>query len=500
MRKIALFMGLTDYYEHGIARGVVRYARAHPEWSLFGLGWMFRGLEDISKWRGDGIVARVEDSSTADTLAALGIPVVDVAGGYGRPRFSKVTNDDFLTGYNAALHLLGCGLGRFAFLGVSGTDWSALRRSGFERAIADRAGRPGAAGGPRGSGPLRGPRGPGAAGGSRSRAGAGGAGNAGAAAASRRGRPEIAGGCGDGCGGDGDGSCGGDRGGNYGYGGGHRRGSARREAEAAEPEGWRATFPSFELSLPRWERWGGSGREAEMDRRALEAFLSSLSRPVGLFACNDTTGLRAAELAGRLGIEVPESMAILGVDNEDILCELASPGLSSIMLDCEAIGYRAAETLDALLDGTAKPGSSVAVPPKEVAERASTRIYACDDEIVARAASFIRSKAREGIDVSDVLAVVPASRRTLEKRFKAELGLGVHEEIVRVRIGLAKRLLRDSDRTIESVAAEAGFGTVQRFHELFREQVGSPPGEWRRQARAGAQGLAEEASGGRRGR
>src|SRR5208337_1958366 len=128
--------------------------------------------------------------------------------------------------------------------------------------------------------------------------------------------------------------------------------------------------------------------------------------------CNDTTGLRATELAGRLGLAIPDALAILGVDDEDILCELASPSLSSIMLDCEAIGYRAAGTLDAVLEGGGVPGGSrVAVPPKDVAERESTRIFACGDELVARAVTFIRAHAHEGIDVADVLALVSASRR-----------------------------------------------------------------------------------------
>ena len=119
MRKIALCMELSDYYEHGIARGLVRYAKSKPDWRLYGYGWMFRSLTDLERWDGDGIVARIEDSSTADRLAALGLPLVDVAGAYERPNFRSVTNDDFLTGYKAALHLSGCGFSHFAFLGVA---------------------------------------------------------------------------------------------------------------------------------------------------------------------------------------------------------------------------------------------------------------------------------------------------------------------------------------------------------------------------------------------
>ena len=390
MRKIALCMELSDYYEHGIARGLVRFAKAKPEWRLYGYGWMFRPLTDLSSWEGDGVIARVEDAATADALANLGLPVVDVAGAYMRPHFRNVTNDDFLTGYKAALHLLGCGFSRFAFLGVSGTIWSERRKAGFEKCLS-----------------LRG---------------------------AQRGRS----------------------------------GSAAR--------------PAFERSLAWWE-FGIGARSANpgLDSEALASFLASLEAPTALFACNDTTGLRATELAGRLALAIPESLAILGVDNEDILCELASPSLSSIMLDCEAIGFRAAAALDAILEGGGPhEGARIAVPPKEVAERESTRIFACEDGMVARAATFIRAHAHEGIDVSDVLGVVSASRRSLETRFRASTGRSLHEEILKAKLVRAKRLLRDTDGTIDRVAEESGFGALGRFHAAFKEAEGMSPGEWRR--------------------
>jgi len=391
MRNIALCMELSDFYEHGIARGVVRYAKAKPDWRIFGYGWMFRPLSDIASWKGDGIIARVESGQKADLLASLGLPVVDVAGAYARPNFTSVTNDDFLTGYKAGLHLLDCGFSRFAFLGVKGTIWSERRFSGFREAVSQ------------------------------------------------------------------------------------ARGSA-------------VGIPAFERSLAWWEGYDEktptSKGGAEFSR-----FLQRLVRPTALFACNDSTGLRAAELAGRLGMRVPESLAILGVDNEDILCELASPSLSSVMLDCEAIGYRAAAALDLLLSGgsgpraSAKGAASEEVPPKEIAERESTRVFACDDELVSKAVTVIRVSAHEGIDVEDVLKLVSASRRSLETRFRAAMGRSPHQEIVRARIAHAKRLLRETDETVERIAFASGFGAVQRFHQVFRQAEGQSPGAWRKRYR-----------------
>ena len=390
MRNIALCMELSDFYEHGIARGVVRYAKAKPDWRIYGYGWMFRPLPDIALWKGDGVIARVEDSAAADRLAALGAPVVDVAGAYARPNFTSVTNDDRLTGERAASHLLGCGFRRFAFLGVAETRWSEERRAGFEAALEDQ-----------------------------------------------------------------------------------RRALARRP-------------PAFERSLAWWER--GIGAKGA-NTGALASFLSGLELPAALFACNDTTGLRATELAGRLGIAVPESLAILGVDNEDILCELSSPSLSSIQLDCEAIGFQAAETLDAMLGGTrrdgarrkaAARGSLVTLPPKEVIERESTRVFACEDKLVAAAVSFIRTHAHESIGVSDILAVATASRRSLEKRFRSAMGHSIHDEILAAKLRRARRLLRETSFTLDRVAEESGFGALQRFHAAFKKAEGQTPGGWRR--------------------
>jgi LacI family transcriptional regulator len=383
MRKIALFMGLSDFYEHGIARGLVRFAKSKPDWRLYGYGWMFRSLADIEGWEGDGVIARVEDAQSADRLSSLGLPIVDVAGAYSRRHFRSVTNDDFLTGYQAALHLLGCGFSRFAFLGVANTRWSELRKEGFEKAL--------------------------------------------------------------------------------------------------EHRGRTLPLPAFERPLAWWEGSAERGFGSREDAGPLEAFLAGLEAPTALFACNDTTGLRATELAGRLALAVPESLAILGVDNEDILCELAAPSLSSIMLDCEAIGFRASAALDAILEGTGGPpeGSRIALSPKEVVERESTRVFACEDELVAKAVTYIRAHAHEGIDVSDVLGIVSASRRSLETRFREEMGRSLHEEILRAKLARAKRLLRETKMTIEGIAEESGFGSLGRFHEAFRSIEGTSPGEWR---------------------
>jgi LacI family transcriptional regulator len=120
------------------------------------------------------------------------------------------------------------------------------------------------------------------------------------------------------------------------------------------------------------------------------------------------------------------------------------------------------------------------VQPKEVVERESTRVFACEDELVAKAVTYIRAHAHEGIDVSDILGVVSASRRSLETRFRRQMGRSPHEEILRAKLIRAKRLLRETGRTVEAVAEESGFGSLARFHETFKRAEGAAPGEWRR--------------------
>ncbi len=373
-KKIALCMNLDDYYEHGIARGVVRYAKQQSDWRLYGYGWMFRPVEDLEYWRGDGIVARIESREDARRMASLGIPVVDVAGAYTWAGFSQVNNDDYATGVKAGQYLLSCGFTRFAYCGVVGTGWSSERQTGFQDAV---------------------------------------------------------------------------------------------EVRALE-------IDVFEESLPWWEKLENSEHLGE--------WLSDLRRPVGIFACNDSAGVKITELCRKLGIHVPEEAAILGADNEDILCELSLPSLSSIELDCDAIGYGAAALLNDLIEGTGEShagNKTLFVPPLEIAERESTKVFASEDPLVKQAVQFIRANATSGINVLDVLGQVAASRRNLEIRFREEMGRSLHDEIVRVRLEHAKILLRTTNLTVANVASESGFGTLQRFHALFKDWTGTSPGSFR---------------------
>ena len=255
-----------------------------------------------------------------------------------------------------------------------------------------------------------------------------------------------------------------------------RVGWSRARREAFRDAVAVSRLPSFEQPLAWWERLH---RSESFDR-----WLAHLPRPAALFACNDTVGLKAAAACRRLGVEVPADIAILGVDNEDILCELSVPPLSSIALNLERIGWAAAEALAAFMAGKTGRAAPVVVPPREVVERDSTSAIATGDEIVDRALRVIHEAASPGLTVSQLLLAVHCSRRTLEKKFQRTLGRSIHQEVIRRRVEAARRLLRNTTLTVASIAGEAGFANSQRFYAAFRKVQGVTPGAYRRSYRS----------------
>lgn len=233
----------------------------------------------------------------------------------------------------------------------------------------------------------------------------------------------------------------------------------------------------FEKNLFWWE-------QLEFETADLKMWLLSLPKPIALFAANDAIGLkiikvcRNSDIADKLS--VPSDIAVLGVDNEDILCELATPPLSSIALNCEQIGFSAAELLERLMNGQQKKITSATIPPLDIYERESTRILITQDELVSIALNFIINSAHTGITVDDVLARVPASRRNLEQRFKKITGKTLHDEIIDEKIQYSKKLMLSTEASLDVIAEQSGFGSVQRFYKQFKESEGCTPSSWRR--------------------
>ncbi len=218
---------------------------------------------------------------------------------------------------------------------------------------------------------------------------------------------------------------------------------------------------------------------------AMAAWLASLPRPVAVFAANDLWGFELVQAVRELGLHVPDDVAILGVDNEELLCEIAHPPLSSIPMGAEQIGRAAVNLMEQLLRGGSARLAPERVPPREVVTRQSTDVLAVEDPDVAAALRHIRQHAAEGLSVKELLGELAVNRRTLERRFISALGHTLLEEIRRVRLERAKALLQ-TDMPIYDVATHSGFATPEYLATSFIRAVGMTPSAFRRQRSPGA--------------
>ncbi len=235
---------------------------------------------------------------------------------------------------------------------------------------------------------------------------------------------------------------------------------------------------------------GRGGEDAEAEVARIGAWLAGLSRPVGVMACYDFRGRQVLDACRRRRIPVPDAAAVLGVDNDDLLCDLADPPLSSVILNPRRTGYEAAGLLDRLMAGARVGPKAVRIGPLGVATRRSTDVVAVEDPGVADALRYIRDHACEGISVKDVLKACPQSRRRLEQRVRRLIGRSPHDEILRVRLECVKRLLAETDLPLERIAERAGFLHAEYLSVVFRRTLGLPPSRYRaRLRRAGGTGL-----------
>jgi LacI family transcriptional regulator len=215
----------------------------------------------------------------------------------------------------------------------------------------------------------------------------------------------------------------------------------------------------------------------------LARWLHSLEKPVGLLGFSDQWALAAAQAARQSRIAVPQELAILGIDDNELTCQLAEPPMSSIDPGLERVGYRAAELLGDLLDGKDPPDEPVLLPPGQIIERGSTEILAYQDPDVVRALEYIRAHAADGINVEDVLTRMNVSRSGLGAKFRTQLGRTVHDEIMRIRMDRVRRLLLDTDWQLARIAAECGFQSLSHLTRTVKRLLGMTPTELRRTRR-----------------
>jgi LacI family transcriptional regulator len=233
-------------------------------------------------------------------------------------------------------------------------------------------------------------------------------------------------------------------------------------------ESFRAHIREAGFLAPPQYSLSNTAEDWPKERRSLAAWLDSLPKPAGLMACNDDCAQQVVEACKLAGLRVPDQVGVLGADNDEVVCGLTDPPLSSVTINFERAGYDAARALDKLMHGArGVPPRIVAVAPHIVTRR-STDFVATDDVHLARALQFVRDRGRTGISVDEVARAAGLSRRALEKHFRATLGRSILEEIRRVRTDHIARLLVETDLPVAAIAQILGFSDAHHFSRYFR--------------------------------
>ena len=218
-------------------------------------------------------------------------------------------------------------------------------------------------------------------------------------------------------------------------------------------------------------------------REAIRDWLISLPKPVGIFACYDAVGQQLVEICRYYGFMVPEDIAIVGVDNDELLCEITTPSMSSIIPNSFRTGAYAAEILDRMMRGVKLSGRKHSIEPLGVRKRVSTDVLTVGDRHVAAAVAFIRKHAHKNIRVEDVLSIVPLSRRVLEARFRKALNRTPHQEILRVRTNAVRELLLETEMSLSEISEALGIEHPEYLSVFFKKETGLTPREYREQVR-----------------
>ena len=375
-KTIALLVETSNDYARGLLHGIVAYVREHRPWSTY-LAEHGRGDAPptwLSRWPGDGIIARIENPRIAKAIRAAGLPTVDLSAAALIPNIPIVETDNVAIAALAFEHLKERGFKHFAYCGDDQYNWSKWRGEQFQICVR------------------------------------------------QSGRQTHM----------------------------HRSNVGHRTND-----GWSDQMASLAL------------------------WIKALPKPVGIMACFDIVGRQVLEACRLVGAAVPDEVAVIGVDNDELLCELADPPLSSVAPDTHSTGYLAASLLDKLMSGKKVTPGEHLIEPLGVIVRESSDVLAIEDQDVSQAIRYIRAHACEGINMSDVLGGVPLSRRKLEARFKKLVGRTPHDEIDRVRLNRVKELLRETNLSLAEIAHRAGFEHVEYLSVVFKKKFAMPPSVYR---------------------
>lgn len=226
--------------------------------------------------------------------------------------------------------------------------------------------------------------------------------------------------------------------------------------------------------------FGGGSADTMEDMTNLAAWLRKLPKPAAVMAAWDYRATQVLEACCEYGINVPDDVAILGVDNDELLCCSSSPSLSSVFPDHVDEGFRAAQSLERMMSAKGSPTrSTTCCRVKGVVERESTCAVSPSDTILQRAEEFIARNAKSNLKVKDVVSHVRSSRRLLELRFREKRKTSILAAITERRIAEVKKLLSSTKRSVSQIAAECGFKSASHLSHLFTRTVGRSPREYR---------------------
>lgn len=221
-------------------------------------------------------------------------------------------------------------------------------------------------------------------------------------------------------------------------------------------------------------------RSSEPTQQALAAWLAGLRKPVGIVAADDVQALQILEVCREQGLLVPDEVAVAVIGDDDALCDLATPALTSVTHDRARIGREAARLLDEAMRA-GKPLSAVLlVPPAGIMVRRSSDVLAVEDPDIRRAIKLIKARGCTDLSAEEVATTVGVSRRLLDRKFQRVMGRTIRDELQRTKITEAKRLLVETDHKLLTVSVRAGFTDAAQLCHVFKTAVGMSPMQYRK--------------------
>jgi LacI family transcriptional regulator len=257
-----------------------------------------------------------------------------------------------------------------------------------------------------------------------------------------------------------------------------RRGFASEMAAARQSIHWVSLASAFEgrdvFSVPRDERL------AWVDEQLIH-----LPKPIAIMCDDDRRALELVRAAARVGLKVPDDIAIVGCDNHAVELGMSQVPISSVKIDFRGLGYRAAGLLHEIICGKRAPIDPIKVPPRGVVARRSTATFVTDEPGITAAVLHLREHFHTPLRIEQLARIAGVSTRLFEIQFRRYVGCSAREEIHRARLTCAAKLLRDTDLKLDAIAVESGFGSGKYLSAAFTKVYGVGPTVWRQQVRIG---------------